>query len=117
MKKHYRGFVTVIAIGLVSLSMACSSDSPDSVSEEICNKEIECGYIADDEYDECYDDVLQFAQSYEEHSDDCWDAALDAHDCSLGLSCEDYLDYQANEDECGHAYDAFYQHCAGVFDY
>ena len=111
MKDIFRIAVVALVFAVVLMSLACTSDSPESLSEEACNKEVQCGLIDPEDFDLCMSEVLPYAQALAE-DDNCWDATVDVFECELGLSCEELSNFDALEAQCGAAYDAQEAACA-----
>ena len=111
MKTLRRICMTLIVLGFLATSLACSRDSPESLSQELCDADIECGFVDSEERAECISELVPWFEEREASGSDCWDATIDLFDCSLSLSCEEVSDDEVFEAKCGRRIDISWNAC------
>ncbi len=104
-----RIFTTLVVLGFLATSLACSSEDAESLAEEACDRQIECEMLDDGDRDQCIEQTQSFYNALEEDGD-CWDAVLDSFDCSSGLSCD--ADESTITEECGDEEQAVAENCS-----
>ena len=99
--------ITLVAVFALSHTMivACSDDveTPNEAAQRLCEHELDClGHDPDyeDELASCIDHTQGILEDFEEDGPDCWDATVDALDCTLETQCAQFGDLDYLDDQC-----------------